>query len=474
MPKLLIKHPEKGDLSFTLSGSRVSVGRRAENSIQINHGTVSGAHAELVAVNGHYVLRDLDSTNHSFVNGEKVKEVDLTGPCKITFGTVECDYVVEDAKSTGPVVGGTDIDNLRRNLGILRAQNDELLGKLAEQQKQIEILGSAKLLMRPSPGGDPAALKEQLKVVSEERDRLLSQNQALQKEVQMLRLLSQAYAPAETGSSDLKETVPIKLAPAPTLPAAAVSVTPDGSTRTAAPVARVVDSPSANDTLTLYSETVAKMRPLVGNFAKDPDARAEMLLLAGRLSEKSNSLANHPAGRMAKSLDAFLRDLAQRNTDVDAGIMRTITQGVDAFAEILEPGNLAKCDSLPQPSVLAVDDDSDFLPAMIASLEFARLHATGCGDAKQALTLLGESRFDLIILDLTLPDGDGLDICTSIRTFSSHAKTPIIVLTGSSDMETKARSTMRGSNDFIGKPCNLFELTFRAYTWVYKSQLGTL
>ena len=65
MPKLLVRHPDEGDLTFTLTGERITIGRRAENKIQINHTTVSGYHAELTSYNGGYIIRDLDSTNHS-------------------------------------------------------------------------------------------------------------------------------------------------------------------------------------------------------------------------------------------------------------------------------------------------------------------------------------------------------------------------------------------------------------------------
>ena len=87
MPKLIVRHPERGEMTYPLSGERVTVGRRADNEIQINHGTISGHHAELVAVNGHYVLRDLDSTNHCFVDGFQITEADLSDRCKVMIGS---------------------------------------------------------------------------------------------------------------------------------------------------------------------------------------------------------------------------------------------------------------------------------------------------------------------------------------------------------------------------------------------------
>lgn len=470
MPKLLIKHPEKGDLTYTLSGKRISVGRRAENSIQINHSTVSGSHAELVAVNGHYVLRDLESTNHSFVNGEQILEINLEESCKITFGTVECDYVPDNPKVTGPV---SDVDTLRKNVGILRCQNEELIQKLSEQNKQIEILGSAKFVIQSRGSGPEAALKEQIKIITAERDELVRVNGEFKYEIARLKALTQDFLNAPT-ATDLKETVPIKLAPYPSMPTPAVNVTPDGTSRTAAPVAKVASGAPNADVLKYYAETIAKIRPLVSNIATEPDARGEMLHLAGHLVEKAGVLGSHPAGRMSKALEGVVRDISHRETEIDPSLLRTITHAVDTLAQILEPAHLAKCENLPQPSVLALDDDPDFLPALVAALEFARLPATGCTDGAQALSVLSQSKFDLIILDLGLPDVDGLDICSAIRNFSIHAKTPVLILTGQDNIEARAQTSRRGSSDFLAKPCNLFELTLRAHTWVYKHQLGLL
>ncbi len=472
MPKLLIKHPEKGDLSYTLSGNRISVGRRAENAIQINHVTVSGSHAEIVAVNGHYVLRDLESTNHSFVNGEPIKEVDLKDQCKITFGTVECDYFPDQSKITGPL---SDVDTPRKNVGILRSQNEELLNKLAEQQNQIDILGSAKFAFRSKNAGSQdgaadAELADRLKSITAQRDALLSENAALKQDLERLKALMQAVSDAPT-SSALKSTVPIKLGPSLSRPQAPLTLTPDGLVRTTAPAAKVAASPPNSDILKYYTETVAKIRPLVSSIATETEARNEMLLLAKRLTEKAGSLDSHPAARMGKALEGLVRDISHREKELDPSVLRTITHAVDAMAQILEPAHLEKCENLPTPSVLALDDDADFLPALVAALEFAYLPATGCAGGTEALSVLADKRFDLIILDLSLPDVNGLDVCAAIRNFPIHEKTPILFLTGHDNIETRALTTMHGSNDFLAKPVNLFELTLRAYTWVYKHQL---
>src|SRR5215213_8055589 len=123
MPTFLVKHPERGELTFKLTGDRVTLGRRADNTVQINHATISGHHAELVSINGHYVLRDLDSTNHCFVDGFQVSEADLNERCRVLIGGIECEYI-PDAEQA-PLARLAD-PNSQNGLG----ENAESLRKL--------------------------------------------------------------------------------------------------------------------------------------------------------------------------------------------------------------------------------------------------------------------------------------------------------------------------------------------------------
>jgi pSer/pThr/pTyr-binding forkhead associated (FHA) protein len=52
MPKLLVRHPESGDMTFTLSGERITIGRHSDNDIRIAHDTVSKHHAEIICRGG--------------------------------------------------------------------------------------------------------------------------------------------------------------------------------------------------------------------------------------------------------------------------------------------------------------------------------------------------------------------------------------------------------------------------------------
>jgi DNA-binding response OmpR family regulator len=66
---------------------------------------------------------------------------------------------------------------------------------------------------------------------------------------------------------------------------------------------------------------------------------------------------------------------------------------------------------------------------------------------------------------------NGFELCTKVRTLPQYAKTPVVFVTGLSDLESRANSTMSGGNDFIAKPFLFIELTVKALVHVLRSRL---
>ena len=83
---------EDGRSTHELADERITIGRAPDNSIQLAEPSVSGRHAQLDLVGERYRLRDLDSTNGTWVNGETVTDVFLRAGDRIHFGKVEARY----------------------------------------------------------------------------------------------------------------------------------------------------------------------------------------------------------------------------------------------------------------------------------------------------------------------------------------------------------------------------------------------
>jgi len=112
--------------------------------------------------------------------------------------------------------------------------------------------------------------------------------------------------------------------------------------------------------------------------------------------------------------------------------------------------------------ILVVDDDATLLQVLAEQLEvdgeFTPHKALSLAEAEELITKSG-IRFEAIILDLSLPDGDGRDLCQRLR--NAGAKMPIIILTGSDAESDVVRGLDAGANDYISKPFRLGELLAR-------------
>jgi DNA-binding response OmpR family regulator len=112
--------------------------------------------------------------------------------------------------------------------------------------------------------------------------------------------------------------------------------------------------------------------------------------------------------------------------------------------------------------VLIVDDDQ-MLRVMLAEQlavdgEFSAHEAHTAAEA-EAKVIAGDPRFDAVILDVGLPDGDGRDLCSRLRRHG--VKVPIIMLTGSDAEADVVRGLDSGANDYIAKPFRMAELLAR-------------
>jgi predicted component of type VI protein secretion system len=112
MPRLVAQSPEFAGKSFDLSGREISVGRVADNEIQVEHASVSGHHATLRLEGMDYVIKDLDSTNGTRINGEKVTLQKLRRNDILRLGNIELLYDSEHAPPGQPMPNLSDRVNL--------------------------------------------------------------------------------------------------------------------------------------------------------------------------------------------------------------------------------------------------------------------------------------------------------------------------------------------------------------------------
>ncbi len=107
--------------------------------------------------------------------------------------------------------------------------------------------------------------------------------------------------------------------------------------------------------------------------------------------------------------------------------------------------------------VLVVDDESSLRTTLLRALNKANYQVVTASDGNEALALAkSDKSFDLALVDLRLPDYDGLDLLTELKNINS--KMEVIILTGFGTIQTAIDATKRGAFHFLTKPFNLDEL----------------
>jgi len=120
--------------------------------------------------------------------------------------------------------------------------------------------------------------------------------------------------------------------------------------------------------------------------------------------------------------------------------------------------------------ILVVEDDANTRSFLRQGLEEEGYTVTAAGQGNKGLDLARSEKFDVIVLDIMLPDGDGLEICKAIRTHDTHV--PILFLTAMGTPENIAAGLDTGADDYIVKPFKFVELLARLRTLLRRTRLG--
>lgn len=118
--------------------------------------------------------------------------------------------------------------------------------------------------------------------------------------------------------------------------------------------------------------------------------------------------------------------------------------------------------------ILLVEDNQENANLFIRILETESYHVTHTLHGLEGLKLAREGGFDVILLDIDLPDIDGTQVGLALR--KTLEKTPIIALTAQADRVTRAKAKLFGFDAFIAKPCTDQDLlnTIRVFTKDFK------
>ena len=124
------------------------------------------------------------------------------------------------------------------------------------------------------------------------------------------------------------------------------------------------------------------------------------------------------------------------------------------------PWPAGEANEVPAPRVLVVDDEPYITDLVSTALRYEGFQVTEARSGREALSRVVESRPDLVVLDVMLPDFDGLEVTRRLRT--DGIRVPVIFLTARDAAEDKIAGLTVGGDDYMSKPFSLDELIARA------------
>jgi two-component system nitrogen regulation response regulator NtrX len=105
--------------------------------------------------------------------------------------------------------------------------------------------------------------------------------------------------------------------------------------------------------------------------------------------------------------------------------------------------------------ILIVDDEAEIRESLGEILKEDGYAVTSTATASEAMVLLRDASYDVMLLDIWLPDRDGLDVLTEIRSLAIESTPEVIIISGHGTIETAVRATKLGAFDFLEKPLSI-------------------
>jgi two-component system alkaline phosphatase synthesis response regulator PhoP len=121
-----------------------------------------------------------------------------------------------------------------------------------------------------------------------------------------------------------------------------------------------------------------------------------------------------------------------------------------------------------RPAILLVEDEQNLHEALKLNLELEGYEVTSAYDGSEALQQIGAAYFDLIIMDIMLPDIDGISITENIRVHNNEV--PILMLSAKNAAADRILGLKKGADDYLTKPFNLEELLLRVAKLISKNK----
>jgi CheY-like chemotaxis protein len=206
---------------------------------------------------------------------------------------------------------------------------------------------------------------------------------------------------------------------------------------------------------TQHLGTIRALFSVAGRTASEADRQTVLGNLAGLITTIKNDATRPellPIWQMTTALEGLLRQLGSKATNVTPSTLRTLS-------------------TTPPIRVLAVDDDSLSRHAVSFALKKALDQPDLACNGEEAMALAAHQAYDAIFLDVQMPGMDGFELCAKIQATVANGTTPVVFVTCRNDFDTRAKCSLSGAQELIGKPFLTFEVAVKALTIILRTRL---
>jgi len=173
---------------------------------------------------------------------------------------------------------------------------------------------------------------------------------------------------------------------------------------------------------------------------------------------------------LASALGKLVSKLLDKPGLYTPSVLQAITAAIELLEEFARGGVEADV-ARPSVRVLVVDDEPLSRRAIANALQLAFGKPDTAENGEAAVSLAQSKVFDVIFLDILMPEMDGFETCSKIRETKLNGTTPIIFVTGQKDVESRGRSFESGGNGFISKPVLPAEIFLTALTFALRARI---
>lgn len=262
------------------------------------------------------------------------------------------------------------------------------------------------------------------------------------------------------------------------LAASAVSAQSTPAPQTSAATSVSPDAALQNDLRKTFradsSETVLALRSGLKAFITNPVDKVNSHDLYRKVHAVSGNAGLAGYNRIANfsaALESLLKELSDNPKQSGASASQTVAQAIELLARLLAHDAEHTAEATTARTVLVVDDEEIARRAVSHGLEKADFRSLRIAESSTALSVLRENNFDLLFVDIEMPEMTGLELGAKLRQMPSHEKTPLVFMTTAAQFERYKQAVLSSGDDLIAKPFHHTEVAVKALTSLFKSRL---